>query len=171
MLKKAEKKTIVIELAQQIKGAKAAVFCNFHGLPTKDIQKLRALLRKEKITYQVVKISLLKRAVRLAGLDPASLNFNFPVSVSVSAEDEVAAAKILQTFAKTNDKLKLVSGILNQELIDAAGVMSLASLPSKPELRGQLVGVLAAPLRGLVSALSGNLRGLVNVLNAIGSTK
>jgi len=166
MLNKQQKKDLVIELAEQIKGAKAGVFCDFSGLPTREIQKIRASLRKESVSYKVVKINLLKKALRLAGYDISTLVFNKPTAVTLSTEDEVAAARILHSFAKTEGNLKIVSGILDKMVIDAAQVNALATLPGKQELRGQLVGVIASPLRGLVSVLAGNIRGLLNVLSA-----
>ena len=166
MLKRSEKVEIVKSLAEQIRGAKAAVFCDFQGLGAKDVQSIRFSLGKEGISYKVVKINLLKKALRLAGVDIKKLNFTKPIAVSLSVEDEAAAARILQGFAKTHEKLKIVSGLLDKVVIDKNQVGALASLPGKQELRGQLVGVIAGPLRALASVLSGNIRGLINVLDA-----
>lgn len=166
MLSKQQKKDLVIELANEIKAAKAGVFCDFSGLPAREIQKLRQTLGKEGVSYQVVKINLLKKALRLAGYDTAGLDFNKPTAVALSAEDEVAAARILNAFAGKEEKIKIISGILDKGVIGASQVKALALLPDRQTLRGQLVGVVAAPLRGLVSVLAGNIRGLINVLNA-----
>ena len=171
MLNKEQKKTVVKDLVQELKSAKALVLSDFQGLPTRDIQKLRADLRREKVSYKVVKLTLLKKALRQAGVDVSQFNFAAPLSVSLSAEDEVIGAKILAAFAKTHDKLKIVGGYLGAEFLDATRVKAMAALPGKQELRGQLVYVIASPLRGLVSVLQGNMRGLVNVLNAIGQSK
>jgi|SRR3989344_6750749 len=171
MLKKAQKKTIVTDLAEQFKAAKAGVFSDFSGLGARDVQTLRQALKKENVSYKVVKLTLIKRALRLAGFDVSSFNFAVPVSVSLSGDDETATARILQDFAKKHEQLKMVSGILDHKLIDSAQVKALATLPDKQTLRGQLVGVIAGPLRGFVTVLSGNLRGLVNVLNAIKDSK
>ncbi|OGE76435.1 MAG: 50S ribosomal protein L10 [Candidatus Doudnabacteria bacterium RIFCSPHIGHO2_02_FULL_48_21] len=171
MLNKQEKKDLVIKLAEDIKASKAAVFCDFAGLPTREIQKIRSTLRKENVSYKVVKINLLKKALRLAGIDIKALTLNKPMAVSLSADDETAAARILHTFAKTQENLKIVSGMLDNAIIDASQVKALASLPTKQELLGQLVGVIAGPVRNLVGVLSGNVRQLVYVLNAIGQNK
>jgi len=171
MLNKQQKVEVVKKLVADLKAAKAAVFSDFTGLPARDVQNLRKDLAKEGISYKVVKLTLLKRAMRAAGLDVSAFNYAVPLSVSLSREDEVAAAKILQGFAKKNEKLKIVSGVLDGRILDAAQVKALASLPSKQELRGQLVGVIAGPLRGLVNVLAGPARGLVNVLNALKDQK
>ncbi len=167
MLTLEQKKNIVKDLAQEIKSAQGVVFTEYQGLPTRDLQELRATLRKEKVKHQVVKLTLLKRALKQIGIDLKEFNYQVPLSVSFSAEDEVASARILQAFAKKHEQLKLVAGILDQKFIDMTAVKKLASLPGKLELRGQLVSVIAGPLRGLVSVLSGNMRGLLNVLSAV----
>ena len=166
MLNKQQKKDIVKDLVDEIKSAKAAVFSDFGGLPARDIQSLRADLRREGVSYKVVKLTLLKRAMRSAGLDVSAFNFTVPLSISLSVDDETVAARILQDFAKKNEKLKIVSGVLDGKILDATQVRALASLPTKQELLGQLVGVISSPLRGLATVLIGNIRGLINALNA-----
>lgn len=171
MLTREQKKQIVEDMTQELKDARGIVFCDFQGLKTKDLQELRAELRKENVKYRAVKLTLLKRALREIGVDVSEFNFQVPMAVSFSLEDEVAPAKFLQAFAKKHEKLKILAGVLDQKLIDMAAVKQLAALPGKQELRGQLVGVIAAPLRGLVSVLSGSLRQLVYVLSAIKESK
>lgn len=171
MLNKAQKKQIVTDLTQQFREAKAAVFSDFQGLPAKDIQEVRAKLGAAGIMHKVVKLTLVKKALAAAGIETEKFNFQVPVAVSLSKDDEVAPAKILSDYAKINDKLKVLAGVLGNRFIDLAEVKALASLPGKQELLGQLVGVLAGPLRGMVSVLSGNLRGLMSVLNAIKEKK
>ena len=81
-------------------------------------------------------------------------------------EDEVAPAQALNNFARENPELQFVAAINeNGDVLDADQVKALADLPSKDQLRGMLVGTLAAPLSGLVGVLGGNMRGLVTVLN------
>lgn len=171
MLNKEQKKQIVQDLSAELKGARAVVFSDYQGMTTRDIQELRTLLRKEAVKYKVVKLTLLKRALEAAGIDTAKFTFGQPLSASYSVTDEVAPAKILNTFSKKHEHLKIVAGVLDGKFIEGKEVKALAALPSKQELQGQLVGVIAGPLRGMVSVLSGNLRGLVQVLNAIGQSK
>ena len=166
MLNKQQKKDLVKDLSQQLKAAKSVVFSSFSGLPTRESQELRRALRQEGIVHKVVKITLLQRALRLARIAVSGLTINLPVAVSLSLDDEVAPARILQKFASGKDSVKIVAGVLDGQLIDAGKVKMLANLPGKTELRGQLVGVIASPLRGLASVLTGNIRELITVLNA-----
>lgn len=169
MLNFEQKKKIVSELVEEMKTAKGVVLSDFQGLLTRDIQELRASLRQENISHRVVKITLLKRVLRQAGIDIRDFNFQVPMAVSISAHDEVAAARILQNFAQAHENLKILAGVLDRRFIGALEVKKLAALPGKQELLGQVVGAIASPLRGLVGVLSGNMRQLVSVLSKIKS--
>jgi large subunit ribosomal protein L10 len=89
----------------------------------------------------------------------------------VSKDDEVAPARILAEFAKANKNVRLLMGIMENRFITAAEVSSLATMPSKHELYGMLVGTMAAPVSGFVNVLAGNLRSLVYVLSAVAESK
>lgn len=167
MLTREQKKQVVESLTQALKKAKGAVFTTFQELRTSDLQKLRSELKKEGIRHTVVKLTLLKRALDSAGIEAQDFSVQLPLAVSLSEDDEVAPARILEAFARTHGKLQIVAGILDRRLIEAKAVKQLAVLPSKPELRGQVVSAIASPLRGFVNVLAGNLRGLMNVLGAI----
>ena len=167
MLNKQQKKDIVKDLTQKLADAKGVVFSSFQGLPSRDVQELRSTLRKQDTIYKVVKNTLLKRVLRNLGLDTSAFTHKIPLSVSFSKDDELGPAKALAEFAKTHEKFQIVAGILDKRMLDQQQVVVLAALPGKQELRGQLAGVIASPLRGLVRVLSGNLRGLVTVLKAV----
>lgn len=170
---RASKEQSVSLVTDLVKSAKGAVLVDFTGLKVKEMQELRRSLRAAGIDYEVVKKSLLKRSLVPAGvasLDEASVA-HASVSVAVSSQDEIEPAKVLVTFAKTHEKLKVLGGWLNKEYIPAAKVEALSKLPAKPEMLGQLVGVLARPLTGLANVMQANLRSLVQVLKAASEKK
>ena len=171
MLNKAQKKELVEKLAVELTGLKGAVLSSFQGLPAAEMQNLRKTLRADGVKTRVVKLTLLRRILEKLGIDTAKFDAKVPLSLSWSHDDEVLPAKILYAFAKKQENLKLVGGVLGQDYLDAVAVKALAVLPGKDELRGRLVGVIASPLRGLASVLSGNLRNLVYALNAIAGKK
>ena len=85
----------------------------------------------------------------------------------VFSDDEVAPTQLIAKFAKDFPQLQCVAAITSEgEILQADQLEAMSKLPSKEQLQGQLVGVLAAPLRGLASTLNGNISGLINVLNA-----
>jgi len=97
--------------------------------------------------------------------------FEGGVATFTGTTDEVAPARIVNDFAKKNEVVAIFGGTLDGKYIDAVFVKNLASLPSKQQLLGQLVGTINAPVSGFVNALAGNLRGFVSVLNNIKEAK
>ncbi|MFA4936693.1 MAG: 50S ribosomal protein L10 [Patescibacteria group bacterium] len=163
-----KKESLVAEVAVMLKDVKGAVFADFTGLTVKEMKELRKGLREQGIAYEVLKKTLLTKSIKEAKLENISVDkFVGSVSLAASSEDEVAPAKILVNFAKTHEKLKVLGGIMNRNFIELEQVLTLAKLPSKQELLGQLVGTIAAPVTGLVRVLSGNIRGLVQVLSTL----
>ncbi len=172
MLTRNQKHELVKELTEKIKAAKSVVFVDFKGLKVKDATILKRSLRAAGVEYVVVRKTLIDIALKNAGIEGANIaKVEGQVAVSLSNLDEVAAAKIIDTFAKTNENVKMLGGVLGTQLMNAAEVKALAKVPSKEQLLGQLVGTLNAPISGFVNVLAGNLRGLVQVLNAISEVK
>ncbi len=172
MLTRNQKHELVKELIEKIKAAKSVVFVDFKGLKVKDATILKRSLRAAGVEYVVVRKTLIDIALKNAGIEGANIaKVEGQVAVSLSNLDEVAAAKIIDTFAKTNENVKMLGGVLGTQLMNAAEVKALAKVPSKEQLLGQLVGTLNAPISGFVNVLAGNLRGLVQVLNAISEVK
>lgn len=168
---RAEKETVVQDLAEKLGRMRSIVFANYEGLTVKEVEELRRELAKAGVSYSVAKKTLLARAMELAGssIDPRTIAGNF--ATAIAFEDEVAPARIMATFAKQHEALRMVAGVLEGKLVDKAAVVALAKLPSKQELIGQAVGSIAAPLSGFVRVLAGNLRGLIYALNAIKTSK
>jgi large subunit ribosomal protein L10 len=172
MLTKEQKVELVKGLTEKLKGSKASVFVDFKGLKVKDVTELKKQLRASDVEYVVVRKTLLDIALKNAGIKDVSIqSMEGQIAVSMSSGDEVSAAKIIDTFAKTNPNVKMLGGVLGTQVMDAAEVKALAKIPSKEQLLGQLVGTLNAPISGFVNVLAGNLRGLVQVLNAISESK
>jgi large subunit ribosomal protein L10 len=172
MLTKNQKIELVKELTEKIKAAKSTVFVDFKGLKVKDTTELKKSLREAGVEYIVARKTLFDIALKNAGIEGVSIKtMEGQVALSFSNNDEVAGAKIIDTFAKTNENVKLLGGVLGTQVMSAAEVKALAKIPSKEQLLGQLVGTLNAPISGFVNVLAGNLRGLVQVLNAVKEQK
>jgi large subunit ribosomal protein L10 len=166
-----QKQETVTSLLAGLKNSKSVVFANFQGVTVNKAEELRKTCRQEGIGVLVAKKTLLKRACQESGLNEINPDiFNGGVA-SFFGQDEVSPARVVQTFAKTNEVVNIHGGILEGKFIDTAMVKSLALLPTKIELLGKLVGTLQAPISGFVNALGGNLRNLVNVLNNIKTAK
>jgi len=172
MLTRNQKHELVKELTEKIKAAKSVFFVDFKGLKVKDATILKKSLRAAEVEYVVVRKTLIDIALKNAGIEGANIaKVEGQVALSLSVADEVVGAKIIDTFAKTNENVKMLGGVLGTQLMTAAEVKALAKVPSREQLLGQLVGTLNAPVSGFVNVLAGNLRGLVQVLGAISEQK
>ena len=172
MLTKNQKIELVKVLTEKIAASKSAVFVDYKGLKVKDSTDLKKSLRAAGVEYVVVRKTLLDIALKNAGIEGVSIKgMEGQVAIAMANMDEVSAAKIIDIFAKTNENVKLLGGVLGSTVMNAAEVKALAKIPSKEQLLGQLVGTLNAPISGFVNVLAGNLRGLVQVLNAVKEQK
>lgn len=164
-----KKQDLVEELKKKIADSKSIVFADFTGLASGAMSDLRKKLRKEKISFKVVKKTLLKRTFQALKLDDAAAS-NIPGQLSIAvSEDELSAAKALSAFIKESktENLTILGGILENKLLTKEEVINLSKIPGKEELLGQLVGTLKSPMSGLVNTMSGNIRNLVFVLKQI----
>jgi large subunit ribosomal protein L10 len=148
-----DKKAVVAEVAEQVANAQTIAIAEYRGIEVGHLTVLRKKARESGVYLRVMKNTLVRRAV--AGTPFASLADHMvgPLIYSVSA-DPVAAAKVLNDFAKTNDKLVLKAGSYAGNVLDKAGVQALASIPSREELLARLLGVMQAPVSGFAVCLT-----------------
>ncbi len=148
-----DKKAVVAEVSAQVANAQSIVVAEYRGLEVGDITVLRANARKSGVYLRVLKNTLVRRAV--AGTPFAGLSDQMagPLIYGISA-DPVAAAKLLNEFAKGNDKLIIKAGALPNYVMDVAGVKALATMPSREELLSKLLGTMQAPIATFVRTLN-----------------
>lgn len=166
-----EKEEQLKQLVADLTDARGVVFAQYRGLTVKAIDNIRKNLRKENIKYQVVKVTLLKKAFEQLGINSEEFTYTGPIAVAISNDDETTPARIIKALGKENPNLTLDGGVIEKKVIGKQMVLQLADLPGKQQLLGQLVSVIAGPARGLVTVLSGNMRQLVYALNAIAEAK
>ncbi len=162
------KENQVKQLSEDFARSKLTVVVDYQGLTVADMQELRSLLSDQQCSLKVIKNNLIRLAVSKnsehKGVDSGL--FEGPVALAFGYEDEVAPAQVLAKFGKIHEALELKAGInADGSTMDATQVKHLASLPGKQQLRGMVVGTMAAPVSGFVNVLAGNIRGLVQVLN------
>lgn len=169
-LTREQKEQAISSMDQEIAAATSVVFVSFDALTIVDVNELRDKLFESGSRMRVMPKRLLRLVMQQRGLefDPTTHTGQMAV---IWGSDAVAPAKVLYEFAKSHENLQLLAGSLEGETISLEQVKSLAQLPSKQELLGQLVGVLAGPMRGFASVLSGVPRNMVYVLSAIQEQK
>jgi len=166
---KDKKQALVSELAELFAGAKGTAVAKYQGLSVADLQELRKAAREAGVTIKVVK----NRLVRVAMGENSTYKETDTSALlgqllyAFSNDDEVAPAKVLDTFAKTHPTLELVAGFSGEGLAQGtADVKALAGLPSKHQLIAEVVAQLLSPVHDTTNALSGNLHALLDGIEA-----
>ena len=147
------KKAAVAEISNSIANAQTMVIAEYRGISVESMTKLRANARKDSVYLHVLKNTLARRAVEGTSFAALADKMVGPLVYAVS-EDPVAAAKVLHQFAKTDDKIVIKAGSYNGDLMDAAQVAELASIPSRDELLAKLLGIMQAPVSGFARCLA-----------------
>ena len=152
-LNREDKQAVVAEISAQVAKAQTMVLAEYRGIAVGDLTKLRAKAREQKVYLRVLKNTLARRAVEGTTFASLAEQMTGPLIYGIS-EDAVAAAKVVNDFAKTNDKLIIRSGAFEGKLLDKAEVQALANIPSREELLAKLLGVMQAPVSGFARALA-----------------
>lgn len=168
-LSKDKKNQIVDDVASLLSESKMTVVAKYQGTTVKAIQDLRRKARDNDTQVKVIKNRLVIKALQqteaLKNADTSSLQGM--LLYAFNANDEVAPAQVLDTFAKNNPSIEFVGALsADGRFIDAAEVKALAGLPSKHELIAQVIATLASPLNDVTNALSGNLHALLDGVEA-----
>jgi large subunit ribosomal protein L10 len=168
-LSKEQKSTVVTNLTELLSSSKMTVVAEYKGMTVKSMQKLRKDANGNGTSVKVVKNRLVKQALSgvdaLKGVDVSTLTGQ--LLYAFNDADEVAPAKALNDFAKTEPALQFVGAFTAEgAFISAEEVKALASLPSKNQLIAGVINTLNSPVRGVMSSLSGNLHGLLQGLEA-----
>ena len=148
-----QKQQVVAQLAERIQGSVAGIIVDYKGITVEDDTKLRKELRESGVKYTVVKNTLIKRAAEKAGLNGIDDVLNGTSAIATSAEDYVAAARILQKFAEQHDNFKVKTGYLDNEVISLEKIQSLAKLPSREVLLANVLGAFQAPIASFARAV------------------
>lgn len=168
---KQQKEEAVQKIRDGFANAKSTIFLGFDRLSVNAAGELRAKCAAEGVEYMVAKKTLINLAAKEADLDIDAKGFEGQIGVAFGTVDEVAAAKVLHEFGGGRESFALLGGILEGKVIDAAGAVALAKLPSRDELLAKMVGSINAPVSGFVNTLAGVTRGFVQVLDQIAQSK
>lgn len=147
------KKVAVEEISAAIANAQTLVVAEYRGISVSSMTELRANARKEGVYLRVLKNTLARRAVQGTSFAELADQMVGPL-VYAASEDAVAAAKVLHQFAKKDDKIVVKAGSYNGEVMNAAQVAELASIPSREELLSKLLFVMQAPVSGFARGLA-----------------
>ena len=152
MMNKEQKKNYISQMETQFQDNEAVLVAHYQGLTMSQLDELRAQMRVHGIKFKITKNRITKLAIEKTKCKDLSKLFTGATAVAFS-DDAIMSARILSKFAKTNENLKLLGGIMGSELLDQAGVQNVANLPTLDEARANIVGILATPASKFVSIL------------------
>ena len=152
MMNKEQKKNYISEMETQFQNNESVLVTHYQGLTMTQLDELRAQMREHGIKFKITKNRITKLALEKTKCKDLSNLFTGATAVAFS-DDAIISARILSKFAKDNNNLKLLGGIMGQEVLDQAAVENVANLPTLDEARAQIVGILATPASKFVSIL------------------
>ena len=164
------KKEVVAEVVARLAKAQTVVLAEYRGLPVEDITVLRKEARANGVYLRVLKNTLARRAVQGTPFEKLSDQMVGPLAYGIS-DDPVAAAKVLQAYAKKNEKLVIKGGMMPNHLMTAKDVGALASMPSREQLLASLMGTMNAPITKFVQTLNEVPSKFVRALAAVRDAK
>ena len=168
---RAKKEEIVTDLKDRLSRSRIAILTDYKGLSVAEVNKLRDELRKVDVEFRVAKNSLMKLAIKGSKMEGLGPHLQGPRAVAISYEDPVGPAKVLTEFAKGNEKLEIVAGVLVDKVISQEDIKDIAKLPSREELIAKLLGTMQAVPAGFVRVLAAIPQKLLYALTAIRDQK
>jgi large subunit ribosomal protein L10 len=163
---RAQKEKVVEELGQIFESSGVVVVAHYEGLTVAEMQDLRGRMRVAGGSVRVAKNKLAK--IALDGKPAASIaDYLTGMTVLAYSEDPVAAAKVMDGYAKDNDKLVILGGAMGETALDLAGVKAVAALPSREELIAQIVSQIGAPASNIAGAIGAPASNIASILSTI----
>ncbi len=170
-MNRSQKTEAVDVMSLTIGKAQHAFLIDYKGIKVPAVTELRRQIRAAGSEYVVVKNTLALRAIKDAPLHHVAEHFTGMTAVAYAKEDVVSLAKVLHTFGKTNPNVKVKAAVVEGRPVPATALETIASMPSRQELVGKLLGLMQSPVRRLVTVLSAPQRGIAATIKAIADKK
>lgn len=161
-----EKEQVISDLQKQVEQVKAVVLTNYRGLTVEQMDQLRRRLREEKITYSVVKNTMMKLASKGSALEKLHDYLEGPTAIAMSAGDPLPLARILSEFQKSQPLLVIKAGWIEGRVSSPEEVRALASMPSREVMLGRILGSIEMSGMQVAGAILGALQQVVGVVQA-----
>lgn len=160
-----QKHQTVEQMRADFGGAESLVIASAEGLKVTEFEDLRARCRQEGAKWRITKNSLARLALQGTKRESLSSMFTGPIGIAWSS-DPLSAARVCAGFAKDNEKFRIKGGALQEEILDQAGVNSLAAIPPLEALQAKIVGLLQVPAGQLIRVLAAPASGLAQLCKA-----
>jgi len=161
------KRETVAALTEEARSAKAMIVSEYRGLKVSDLGEIRRNLRKQNVSYHVVKNRLMKIAAHDAGNDAIGALLTGPTAVAFAKGEEGAAARAVLDAFRPYRALRVTGAVLGDYAINAEGVTRLAQLPGRDVLLAQVAGAIAAPMSTMAGLFDAPLRDIAGLVQAL----
>ncbi len=148
------KQPIVEEISGYIKDAQSVVLVDYRGLTVEQDTKLRKLCRENGVVYKVYKNTMMNFAFKGTDFEALAPYLEGPSAVAISSSDATAPARVMGKFAKEAKALEIKGGVVEGIAYDAAGIASIADIPSKEELLSKLLGSIQSPIANFARVMN-----------------
>jgi large subunit ribosomal protein L10 len=166
-----QKAAAIAEIAAQIEASEAVFAVDYRGISVPQVAELRSKLREGDASFKVVKNSLTERAADQVGAETLKALLEGPTALTFVRGDIATAAKVVADYGRATQLLPFKGGLMDGAALEVEQIRSLSRLPSREVLYGQLVGVVASPVNGLVRSLSALIGGLASALGQVREQK
>lgn len=166
-----QKEKVVEEMSEKFARASGIYLVDFTGMDVNTANELRRKFRESDVEYRVLKNTLAKISFEKAGIEGMSQFLTGVNAYAISYDDPTLPVKVLEKQKEFKEKFKLKAALFEGQVIDSSRVESLAKIPSRGEMLGQLVGMLNSPMSKLLYALNGVMYNFANVLKALEEKK
>ena len=166
-----EKVAIVEDVKKRLAQAKAIVVTDYRGMTVAEMTDLRNKLRAEGVQFKIIKNRLTKIALRDSGMDTLDDLLKGTTAIAFGMKDPIGPAKVLTAYAKENEKLKILGGLMDNQRLDLAAIGQLANMPSREVLLARLLGSITSPVQKLAFGLHQTVAKIVYALDAVARKK
>ncbi len=167
-MKRNEKEQIVAEVAELMSDSSSLFFTDFAGMTVAQSNELRREFQKNGVKYQVVKNTLIKKAMQTILSDQTVYQYmRGQTGIAFGKDDPIAPAKVLKKFFDKNQKPATKAFVVDRQVFEGKRLAEFASMPSKREMIAAILGSLQSPIAGIAGSISAVMRDLVSVLDAV----
>ena len=152
MMNKEQKKNYISEMKKFFEASDSVLVTHYQGLGVNQLDVLRTEMRKHGIILKITKNRITKLALKDTKCKDIADMFSGPTAVALS-EDAISSAKILTKFSKDNQNLKILGGVMGEEVLKLEDVLKIATLPTLNEARTKIASILQSPAQKLLSIL------------------
>ena len=161
------KRETVAGLTEEARSSSAMIVSEYRGLKVSEFGEIRRNLRKQNVSYHVVKNRLMKIAAKNAGSESLAVLLEGPTAVAFVKGDEGAAAKAVLEAFRTHRLIKVTGAVIGDQVVNAEGVIRLAQLPGRDVLLSQVAGAIAAPMANVAGLFDAPLRDIAGLVQAL----